>query len=766
MTTSGVTYIYDELGRLTSVVEPSGDTGIYTYDAVGNLLSIERRSSSVVSIIEFTPKSAPVGTSVTIHGTGFSETPGENAVTFNGIPAPVVSATVTRIVTAAPSGAGSGLITVTTPTGSATSSIVFIVTGAPEVPVIAGFTPTIGVPGTGVRITGRNFDTTRANNKAMFNGVLAILNAATTTAIETAVPPGPGSGRVAVSTPQGKVASTEDFFIPPSPHTIEDVGFTGRIGLGASVAITVGAPNKIGLIVVDATAGRRISLAVSGLSFGGGTPLVEISVLGPLVQTLANRLATKLVGRPDDIDMEPLPDTGTYTIVVAPLALTASLTLTVSEPVTGAIEIDGRSLPVSLDKPGQDARVTFDGLEGQRVSLGISGVSFGTGAGLVAVSILLPDGTTLASKLAGGLGDDIDTEPLPETGTYTIIVDPQEAKTVSLTLTLSEPVTGAIAIDGLSVPVIIDKPGQDALVTFEGTAEQRVDLGVSDVSFGTGAGAVDVTILHPDGSTLLSNFVLSKGRSIHTDPLPDTGTYTIVVDPQDAKTVSLTLTLSEPLTGALTIGGPSMPVTLRPGQQARLTFEGTAGRRASLGVTEVSFGTGHNVLISILKPDETALVSTTIGTSGGDLDTGPLADTGTHTIVGDPVGSFFDPVPTTANLTLILSEPVSGAITIDGSSVPITLDRPGQNARLTFEGTAGQRVRLRVSEASFETSFASVIVSILNPEEATLASKTIDVSGGDIDTGPLPATGIYTVVVNPRQTKTASLTLTLAQVVP
>ena len=120
--------------------------------------------------------------------------------------------------------------------------------------------------------------------------------------------------------------------------------------------------------------------------------------------------------------------------------------------------------------------------------------------------------------------------------------------------------------------------------------------------------------------------MFSKGRSIHTDPLPDTGTYTIVVDPQEAKTVSLTLTLSEPLTGALTIGGPSVPVTLRPGQEARLTFEGTAGQRASLGVTEVSFGTGNNVLISILKPDETALVSTTIGTSGGDLDTDPLPD--------------------------------------------------------------------------------------------------------------------------------------------
>ena len=129
------------------------------------------------------------------------------------------------------------------------------------------------------------------------------------------------------------------------------------------------------------------------------------------------------------------------------------------------------------------------------------------------------------------------------------------------------------------------------------------------------------------------------------------------------------------------------------------------------------------------------------------------------------MGSFFDPVPTTASLTLILSDPVSDAISIGGVPVPVTLDRPGQDARLSFEGTAGQRLSLGISEVSFETSFASVIVSILNPEGATLASRTMGVSGGNIDTDPLPGIGIYTVLVNPQKTPTASLTLTLTQVV-
>ena len=53
---SHIVYTYDELRRLTGVVAPGGETGVYTYDAVGNLLSIEQRSSSIVSIIEFRPK--------------------------------------------------------------------------------------------------------------------------------------------------------------------------------------------------------------------------------------------------------------------------------------------------------------------------------------------------------------------------------------------------------------------------------------------------------------------------------------------------------------------------------------------------------------------------------------------------------------------------------------------------------------------------------------------------------------------------------------
>src|SRR5207249_9392305 len=129
------------------------------------LLTIARQSAAVVSLLNFTPKSGLVGTTVTLYGTGFSTT-GQNTVTFfNGKVATVTSATATQIVTSVPAGATNGPITVTTPTGSATSSTSFTVTNTVTTlaaPKITSFTPTIGAPGTAVTITGANFESVLA----------------------------------------------------------------------------------------------------------------------------------------------------------------------------------------------------------------------------------------------------------------------------------------------------------------------------------------------------------------------------------------------------------------------------------------------------------------------------------------------------------------------------------------------------------------------------------------------------------------------------
>jgi YD repeat-containing protein len=117
-----VRYIYDELGRLVGVIDASGDAAVYHYDAVGNLLSITRSTSTQVSVIEFTPNAGPIGQSVTIYGTGFSASAGQNTVSFNGTTASISSASTTTLIVTVPSGATTGTIAVTSPNGSANSA--------------------------------------------------------------------------------------------------------------------------------------------------------------------------------------------------------------------------------------------------------------------------------------------------------------------------------------------------------------------------------------------------------------------------------------------------------------------------------------------------------------------------------------------------------------------------------------------------------------------------------------------------------------------
>ena len=124
------TYAYDELGRLLAVVDPSGSGGVYHYDKVENLLSISNTTSSTVSIFTFTPNNWATGqnATVTIYGDGFSATPSQNQVRFNGTLAAVSSSTVATITTSVPGGATTGPIKVTTTgVGTATSSANFTV---------------------------------------------------------------------------------------------------------------------------------------------------------------------------------------------------------------------------------------------------------------------------------------------------------------------------------------------------------------------------------------------------------------------------------------------------------------------------------------------------------------------------------------------------------------------------------------------------------------------------------------------------------------
>ena len=149
-------YFYDELGRLVGVVDSQGNAAVYNYDAVGNLLSIQRFTSGAtgIGIFVVAPNSARVGTNVTIQGFGFSATPADNQVKFNGTAATVISATATSIAATVPTGATTGPVTVTNANGTATSPQAFTILVPP---IISGVNPAVVPQGATARVAIEGF---------------------------------------------------------------------------------------------------------------------------------------------------------------------------------------------------------------------------------------------------------------------------------------------------------------------------------------------------------------------------------------------------------------------------------------------------------------------------------------------------------------------------------------------------------------------------------------------------------------------------------
>ncbi len=762
-------YAYDEAGRLVGVVDAAGNTTTYTYDALGNIMSIVR-GSSAVSILEFSPNSGPAGTNVTITGAGFSATAASNAVTFNSVTATVLSATPNQLVAVVPAGATTGPIRVTSPAGSAVSATSFIV-GPGTAPSISGFTPAVGTAGGAVTITGTNFETATGGNKVSFNGNLGTISSATATTIGAVVPTSATSGHIAVTTPNGRATSTGDFFVPPSPYTAADVEVTGRMVIGEVRAVTITQANKIGLIVFDGAAGKRISLNVAlgtGLA-GGGCD--SVSIRRPDGAYLVS--STLLCGSSGFIDLQVLPVGGTYTIAFDPAGTetgTATLTLYDVPPDAAATAVAGGSpVTVTTTTPGQNAAVTFAGAAGQRVSLN---VSFGSGltASCNSLSIQNPDGTALlGATTTCGSSYFTDVLTLPATGSYVITVNPGGTGVGSLTLTLygvPPDATASLVAGGSPVTLTTTAPGQNVAVTFAGSAGQRVSL---NVGFGSGltASCNSLSIQNPDGTALLGA-TTTCGSSYFTDvlTLPATGSYVIAVNPGGTGVGSLTLTLYDvppDATASLVAGGsPVTLTTTAPGQNAAVTFAGTAGQRVSLNV---GFGSGLTAScnsLSIQNPDGTALLgATTTCGSSYFTDVRVLPATGSYVITVNPGGTGV------GNITLTLYDVPADAtagLVAGGSPVTLTTTAPGQNAVVTFAGTAGQRVSLNVGFGSGLTASCNSL-SIQNPDgTALLGATTTCGSSYFTDVRVLPATGSYVITVNPGGTGVGSLTLTLYDV--
>jgi len=740
-----ITNIYDEVGRLVAVVDPGGETVTYRYDAVGNLQSISRTSSAQLAILEFTPDKGPIGASVTIYGTGFSPTPAENIVKFNGTNAAVSASTSTQITTTVPAGATSGLITITTPSGTATSSTSFTV--GSDAPVITSFTPNIGAAGTSVSISGSNFDTTTSGNRVAFNGNRSIVTAATSTTLSTTVPAGATSGRISDTTPAGKGVSSDYFFIPPTPLTAADVEVYSYMNIGETKTVTIATANKVAMVLFDGSAGQRVSLRLTGVTISSSS----VYIYNPDGSTFGS---TGVGTSGGFIDTQTLPTDGTYTILVDPSSTnTGSMTLNLYgiSDVVGTINPGGPSVTVTTTTPGQNALLTFAGTAGQRISINSSS-TFGSCWNL---GIYKPDGSQLTNTFGCGSSIFIEPQTLPVSGNYVVLIDPSGAATGQATLNLYDviDITGTINFGGPAVSLTTTTPGQNARLTFVGSAGQRASVNGTS-SFGA---CWNLGVYKPDGTQLTNTFGCGSSIFLEAQSLPESGSYTVVIDPSGAAIGGATISLYDvtDVTGPITINGPSVTIPLpTPGQTARLTFDGTTGQRISANGSSTFNGCWN---LGIYKPDGSQLTNTFGCGSSIFIEPQTLPVSGTYTLVVDPSGAATGQV--TVSLYGVVD--VTGTITPNGPSVPVSLPTPGQTARLTFDGTVGRRISAN-GNSTFNGCWN---LGIYKPDGSQLTNTFGCGSSIFIEPQTLPVSGTYTLVVDPSGAATGTATLNAYDVV-
>lgn len=228
-------------GTVTSFVTVSPNTLSFNVPATATtgFITITTTNGSITStqlfylpptISSFAPIGGGAGTIVQINGSNFTNA---SAVTFNGVAASGFTVTNNSVIGAiVPPGVTSGTITVTTPGGSATSSSVFY---AP--PMITGFSPTHGLPGTNVTITGTSFTNATA---VLFNGVPAASFVVTdNTLIGAVVPNGATTGPITVAAPGGTNASASVFTIDSTDLGVSVTGIPNPVFIGSNLVYTI-----------------------------------------------------------------------------------------------------------------------------------------------------------------------------------------------------------------------------------------------------------------------------------------------------------------------------------------------------------------------------------------------------------------------------------------------------------------------------------------------------------------------------------------------
>lgn len=643
-------------------------------------------------------------------------------------------------------------LVVTSLLGGAPALAVPLTAAVEDAPTVTGLSPAVVARGASLTITGTGFSETAGENAVSINGAPAVVTAQTPTALTVTVPTTSTTGPVVVQTPAGTAESPTDTTIPPTGFTVAQTIPASRLTSGVASVARVPVVDQVAVLTLPLQTTDRLAVRLTGSTFGSSTSKARVSILRPDGTALV--AATGFGSAALWLDARAVPTAGTYTVLVDPQGTAVGEVqveaFRVPADVTAEVVPGGSPVTVTTTVPGQNAVATVAATAGQTVAFTLSAATLATPTSAT-VRLVGPDGSTVLAPVSlPSAGVFLDAVTLPVAGTYSLVVDAAGAQTGAVTVRAHAVPTGPAqqaTTDGTPVLVSATTPGQNPVVTFPHTGG-RFAVDVSASTFGSSTSSAKVSVLGPDGATLVAPVGFgTSGKFLDVRTLDASGDVRVVVDPAGALLGGVTVRVwsvpTDPIAAAPLDGTAVDLTTTTPGQNAAATFTATAGSRVSLSARAAA--STVTALVSVVGPTGATVVSpVTASTSGTFVEPFAITTSGEHRIVVDPTGTTAGTV--TVRASAVVDE--TRALDLDGTATTVVVPVPGAVSRLVVPAVAGERLSVSLTASTFGSSAARV--SVTGPGGAVLvAARSFSAAGTFLDTFVVPTSGDVTLTVDP-----------------
>ncbi|MDR0588404.1 MAG: IPT/TIG domain-containing protein [Burkholderiales bacterium] len=750
---------YDKAGRLIQSNNQESKSVRYNYDAVGNI--VYTGANDKLAILDFTPDRGLPGTKVVITGNGFDKVAANNTVKFNGVNATVSSATPSLLTVTVPTNAVTGMISVATTKGTATSSRAFtvgedILVNDATQSVNLKLNEPITLIFTGVKDKGYSLGFTGVTGK--FSVTVnkpsgeKLVDCSMQAAGRCMLPFLPTAGTYKVTFQATGADAAFNVSLLPDKE--------GTLAHGVPMSFVSERVGRAGTYSFQATQSGGARLMISEGTLAGGNTIEIYRPDGVLWQTRLFNASRELDGKDDFISWD-VPLSGVYRARVIPPNnnVTGRMVLRYFNAMVDVIVANAAAKSYSL-MPNQGLKLSFTGTAGDLLGVGVKDVSASVNSALY-VKVVKPDGSLLdnftVSYASAPTGYALSK--LPVSGKYTFQIDPADNAS-NFAILLTPDATGTLVDGGAALTFSPTRIGQAASYSFNGVFGKNATLKTSGNTF---VGQTRLAVFKPDGNQLATSYMTSSGGNATSgemalSDIPATATYSLRVVPPSGKlgTLSVQYNTIANTTQTLTPNAAKKSVTLAKGQIGNFTFSGKAGDRLGLGITNLSVS-GGSLSFTLYQPDGSSLDNSSISGSFFGRALPILTQDGTYTL-------RLNPQTGSATFDLELLKDIQSTLEIGKAASVFTPAKVGQSASYSLTVAApGKNIKINLTN---NTVVGSTQMIVYRPDNTVLNSSYLSYSSGAATSQTMTlnrVTGNFSIRLIPPFGKTGSLSISLTE---